>query len=697
MSMVHKNKHISSLENQGYNSSVDKQVANIHIGFLQECLQITNHRADMQLLLNDFIQAILKFSGCEAVGIRLLSKSGKIPYQAYQGFEQLFYDKESPLNITHDRCFCINVIKGILDTSLPFYTKGGSFLTNSTTEFLAKIPEEESTRNVCHEFGYESVALVPIRFQDRIVGLIHVADKKRGMLSPEIVLTLEVAVLALGNAVRRIRTEEKLNESKELSHSLLHLGAEAGESIVMLMNKDGKEGVQVLFNDEWPRLTGYSQEELQAMPFFNLLSAGDKEASILRHRRKMQGVSIPGLFEMHIQTKEGSARAIELTGAFTSVKKGKANVLFIRDITGRRKIERALTESENLYRTLFDTTGTATIIIEEGGIIGLVNQEWCNVTGYSKVEMARNRKAIDFVYIKDKKKAVDHFRAIDSEHQPFQVRMIDRDSHTINVLVSINVIPGTDKLIASFLNITNLKKTERELLHSEKRIRLLSNKLLMAQEEERERISRDLHDLLAQELALIKILAMSIASKTSDAALINKTQQLVDSADSLIKTTHRISVDLRPEMLDRLGLVKAAQWYAEDFERHTGISCPVIIESKVIDEEIKAIPKNISIAAYRIIQEAMTNVLRHAQANQTQVIFNLKRNLLSIKVVDDGIGMHLNKTNNTKSLGLLGMRERANAVGGTMKVISQIGGGTTIQARFKIPSLTNTARGENDD
>ncbi|NIR14010.1 MAG: GAF domain-containing protein, partial [Desulfobacterales bacterium] len=164
---------------------------------------------------------IKKLTGCEAVAMRLLDRDGNIPYQAFDGFSEEFYRLESPLSLRSDRCMCINVIKGKFDPGLSFYTAGGSFFMNGTTRFLATVSEEQKgqTRNVCNRFGYESVALVPIRSGDRIIGLIHVADPREDAIPRELVKIMEWAALELGTAIRRVQAQEALQRAyDELEH-----------------------------------------------------------------------------------------------------------------------------------------------------------------------------------------------------------------------------------------------------------------------------------------------------------------------------------------------------------------------------------------------------------------------------------------------------------------------------------------------
>ncbi len=193
----------------------DKRQAEEALRVSHRFLEIANRHTEMIPLLKEFVVEAQNFTDCAAVGLRMLDGEGNIPYEAYEGFSRRFYELESPLSIKSDQCMCINVIKGTTDPKLPYYTEGGSFCMNGTTRLLATAPEEEKgpTRNVCNEFGYESVALVPIRAGGRILGLIHVADPQENMVPLERVELLEGAAMQLGTAIQRVRAEEALQAS----------------------------------------------------------------------------------------------------------------------------------------------------------------------------------------------------------------------------------------------------------------------------------------------------------------------------------------------------------------------------------------------------------------------------------------------------------------------------------------------------
>ncbi len=202
-----KNKKDKSKENNRSLRKVENELE-----FANRFLEIANRHVRAEALLDEFIVEIQNFTGCEALGIRLLDEDGSIPYQAYKGFKKQFYDSESPLSIKSDQCMCINVVKGDFDPRKSFYTKYGSFYMNGTTKFLATVSEEEKgkTRNVCNQVGYESVALIPISVSNYIIGLIHIADSRENNVPLKKVEVIEKIAMQLGTAIKRVWAEENL-------------------------------------------------------------------------------------------------------------------------------------------------------------------------------------------------------------------------------------------------------------------------------------------------------------------------------------------------------------------------------------------------------------------------------------------------------------------------------------------------------
>ena len=137
-------------------------------------------------MLQETLSEIRGFTQCVGVGIRILDKYGNIPCEAHAGFSREFYERESPLAVKNDPCMCIRVIGGQTDPTLPFFMPGGSFYINNNSSFLALASEQdkERIRTVCGATGFESVALIPIRSNGDILGLIHLADSRDNRMPP---------------------------------------------------------------------------------------------------------------------------------------------------------------------------------------------------------------------------------------------------------------------------------------------------------------------------------------------------------------------------------------------------------------------------------------------------------------------------------------------------------------------------------
>ncbi len=188
-----------------------------------EILSLANKHLKMESLLEEVVKSVKKLTGCEAVGIRLIDENGRIPYQAYQGFPAEFYEHESTLSIYDDGCMCIDIIKDNYDSSKPYFTEDGSFYINSTLRYFenANLDEKSNTRNLCNEWGYKTVALVPIRIERRVIGLIHCADTEENKMPPEMVKILEQLSIQLGAIVERVKAGEALRDSEERFRNLV--------------------------------------------------------------------------------------------------------------------------------------------------------------------------------------------------------------------------------------------------------------------------------------------------------------------------------------------------------------------------------------------------------------------------------------------------------------------------------------------
>ncbi len=220
-------------------------------------------------------------------------------------------------------------------------------------------------------------------------------------------------------------------------------------------------------------------------------------------------------------------------------------------------------------------------------------------------------------------------------------------------------------------------KSER-LRESEDKLRRLAAHLISVREEERAHIAREIHDELGQVLTGIKMEVGWLAKRLKEPQLLEKTESMSRLIDSTVQTVRKIATGLRPEMLDDMGLVASIAWQAKDFQKRTGIRC----RTKLPPEQAK-IDIEISTTVFRIFQEILTNVARHARATRVDIDLSISEEAVDLEVVDNGVGIPSADLNGRKSLGLLGMQERALLFRGEVAISGTPGQGT--RACVRIP------------
>jgi signal transduction histidine kinase len=224
-------------------------------------------------------------------------------------------------------------------------------------------------------------------------------------------------------------------------------------------------------------------------------------------------------------------------------------------------------------------------------------------------------------------------------------------------------------------------KSER-LRESEDKLRRLAAHLISVREEERAHIAREIHDELGQVLTGIKMEVGWLQKRIKEPLLLEKCDSMAKLIDSTVQTVRKIATGLRPEMLDDMGLVAAVGWQAKEFQKRTGIRCRAKLPPEAkYDLEI-------STCLFRIFQEILTNVARHARATRVDVELSVTEDRFNLEVVDNGVGIADSDLNGRKSLGLLGMQERAMLFGGEVGITGTPGQGTRVSVSIPIGRTT---------
>jgi signal transduction histidine kinase len=235
------------------------------------------------------------------------------------------------------------------------------------------------------------------------------------------------------------------------------------------------------------------------------------------------------------------------------------------------------------------------------------------------------------------------------------------------------------KSITRVIERKNIQKEKerisQELLHSQVQLRALVNEIQEVRETERAHIAREIHDELGQQLTALKMDIGWVLDRAGnlEPTVIERLARTLNLCDGVIDTVRRISGELRPAIIDDLGLTAALEWKCHDFQDECGIKCNFVSNVKE-----RKFPGTLSINFYRVLQEALTNVARHAGASLVDVTFTETEKELVLEIVDNGKGISPDPARKRKALGILGMKERAGLLGGVMNIISTKDKGTHI-------------------
>ena len=355
------------------------------------------------------------------------------------------------------------------------------------------------------------------------------------------------------------------------------------------------------------------------------------------------------------------------------------------EILQRKAVERALRDSEERYRTLYHHTPAMLHSIDQGGCLVSVSDYWSEVMGYSTKEVI-GKPLVDFLTPESREYAEQvvfpqFFKSGFCKDIPY--RFIKKNGQIVDIVLSAisdrNTEGQAERSLAVSIDVTDIK----ELKKAQNQLRRLSASIIANQEKERSYLARELHDELGQVLTALRMDAVWFQERMQDSSHDGAERALAmcNLIDKTIEEVRLMAIRLRPGVLDHLGLVAALEWYTADFERRTDVSC-VFEHNHVPDTD-----EIVATAAYRITQEALTNVARHAAARHVTVNLKADENRLLLTIIDDGIGFDVGTLEDSEGLGVAGMRERAALLGGELDMEASTGKGTSVY--FRVPLNTN--------
>ncbi|MBV8899856.1 MAG: PAS domain S-box protein [Verrucomicrobia bacterium] len=359
-------------------------------------------------------------------------------------------------------------------------------------------------------------------------------------------------------------------------------------------------------------------------------------------------------------------------------------------------IEQALRESQVRFAGIIDSAMDAIISVDESQRVVLFNAAAERVFGCPAAE-ALGRPLDRFIPARYRTAHRGHVRAFARTGVTSRTMgklgelsglRADGREFPIEASISQTEVGGAKLFTVILRDITQRKAAEAELNRSQEELRALAARLQQAREDEALRIARELHDQLGRCLTTLKLdvgsiergLRAGLADESGRAGLLEAAQRMGQALDETVQTVRRISAELRPGVLDDLGLSAAIEWQAKEFQKRSGVACVARLP-----EEDPPLSREQATALFRIFQESLTNVARHAQASTVWVhLAEEAGGRVTLEIEDDGVGLSPATLAERRTLGLLGMRERAAAFGGEVEVTGSPGRGVAVLVRMPV-------------
>lgn len=341
------------------------------------------------------------------------------------------------------------------------------------------------------------------------------------------------------------------------------------------------------------------------------------------------------------------------------------------------RVNAALKKSEEKYRSYIDNAPDGVFITDENGNFIEINEAASAMTGYSIDELSHMCFS-EIIQTQTTKDCKNYFRGLlknstaknDIEYNP---------KNGSKRWWSLEAVKLTDGQFLCFTkDITDKKRAERKLHRSLEQLHQLSQHIDTVRENERLTIARELHDDLGQALTAVKIDLGIIKREIPDEKVISKINKISELVRDTIITVQRLTAQLRPQIIDDLGLKAAIEWYTKEFAQRNGIEIFLHFDSGI------QISSNASLSVFRIMQESLTNISRYARASRIEIRLSRTGDNVNFTVYDNGIGITESQIKSKKSFGLIGMKERSASLGGTFQVSRGQENGTVIKVSFPL-------------
>lgn len=684
-----------------------------------ELLTLLNRNEEKTDVIREILLLIKEYAGFRAVGIRL-KEGDDFPYYEANGFSSQFIkaethlcsynEKGEPVRDTSGRpvldCVCGLVIQGLVDPAKDFFSENGSFWTNSTTKLLEDTTEEDFNTHIrgrCNTEGYESVALIPLKSEDDIIGLLQLNDRRRSMFTPEDIAFFEGIASSIGIAIKRRMIDDELVKTNIFLETIL-------DNTYMLIAYMDAEFNFIKVNRTYAEKDERDPEFFIGKNHFDLYPDIDNEKIFRRvvksgkpHIVYAKPFSYPENPERGVSYWDWSLIPIkDFKNRVTSL------VLTLSDVTERIKLEKELTkfrtQLEKLVKERTLELKRTNIKLKEE-VAEREKAEDARSTAYTELNQIFNTILLgiaiidkDCNYIRYNKRFLDMFYLSDGDVQnskcsdiwddprcgtgecPLSIitcgkRFVEfqrskRIPGNREVVTIVNSVPYLSQngemkgIIQYYIDVTEKREVEREVLR--------------ISEEERQRIGNDLHDIIGQNLTAIAFLVEALDQKMTDEKYegahenIEQVNTLISNA---ISQTREITKMLRPVEMEKRGLKAALDTVASTTEELFNIPCRIFQSGNFIVSDI-----NTASNLFYIAREAVNNAVKHAGPDKIDIDLISDNNGTIMIIRDNGQGYE--RLDDESGMGLKIMRYRANMIGAEFSAGNCDDGGFRVEVRL---------------
>ncbi len=472
------------------------------------------------------------------------------------------------------------------------------------------------------------------------------------------------------------QAEEALREAEEQYRTLVE---RASDAIIIIQDEK-----TVYRNPIYEELIGFSTTETMGRSFLDFVVPEDRNRVRDQYYKRLKGDPVPEKYEVRLLTRSGRYVTMEVKPCVIEYKGETATMVLMRDITERREAEEALRESEERFRSIFERSRDAICLIDREGRYLMVNEAMCKLIGVSREELL-NKHYSTFVD-KETHELMEQYWLQRRRSEPapdrYEFKLIRADGG-IRIIDNVpTVIHFQDKpplTLAILRDVTERRRME-DALES------MRSKLLNLQESERSTISRVLHDTIGQNIGILDFNLATIVEMLDETSR-ESISGLIDNMRNVIRETgdklRDISSGLHPRLVQELGLVAGVNNLIDRFQGATGIQ----VHSSIQIDELH-IDESVAVNLYRIVQEALTNIVKHSKCSSVLFEMAVEDGRLGVMVKDNGAGFSLEDVSQRdieqRGMGLFIMEERAKAIGGRLQIHSEPDQGTNVQVEVAL-------------